>query len=69
MTTGYFKLDLGREVPLADIPAQLGHGEHTILRVDTKDGKTTVHFTGDPSHVAKVHANAVAEKLEDITKF
>lgn len=68
MALGNWKLDLGKEVALADVPAQLGKGAYTILRVDTAAGKTTVHFSGDGDDVAKALPQAVAAKLEDIAK-
>lgn len=69
MAAGYWKLDLGQEVALGDVPGHLGGGAFTIMRVDTHGGRTIVHFAGDGDEVAKKHARAVAIKLEDVTKL
>jgi hypothetical protein len=69
MAAGYWKLDLGQVVALADVPAHLGGGAFTIMRVDTRGGRTTVHFAGDSDEVTKRHAKAVATKLEEIVKL
>lgn len=68
MAAGYWKLDLGQEVALAEVPGHLG-GAFTIMRVDTQPGKTIVHFAGDGDEVAKKHARAVSIKLEDVAKL
>jgi hypothetical protein len=70
MATGYWKLEVDKEVPAADLSAQLGNGPFLVLRTDTRDGKTTIHFAGDDKDVAaaKLSAKPVAVKMEDIAK-
>lgn len=69
MAVGHWKLDLGKDVAPADVPAHLGAGGYTILRVDSQGGKTTVHFSGDAGEVSKAHPGATATKPEDIAKL
>ena len=69
MAVGHFKLNLGKEVALHEVPAKLGGGPFTILRVDTRDKKTTVHFSGESKEVKKAHPKAVAVKPADIAKL
>jgi hypothetical protein len=71
MATGYWKLDVNKEVSAADLSTHLGNGPFLVLRTDTHGGKTTIHFAGDDQHVAaaKLAAKPVAVKIEDIAKL
>jgi hypothetical protein len=71
MATGHWKLDVNKEVSAADLATHLGNGPFLVLRTDTRDGKTTIHFAGDEKDVAaaKFAARPVAAKLEDIAKL
>jgi hypothetical protein len=71
MATGYWKLDVNKEVSAADLSAHLGNGPFLVLRTDTHGGKTTIHFAGDDKDVAaaKFATPPVATKLEEIAKL
>ena len=71
MATGYWKLDVNKEVSAADLPTHLGNGPFLVLRTDTRDGKTTIHFTGDDKDVAaaKFSTKPAAVKMVAIAKL
>ena len=71
MATGYWKLDVNKEVSAADLSTHLGNGPFLVLRTDTRDGKTTIHFTGDDKDVAaaKFSTKPAAVKMEAIAKL
>jgi len=71
MATGYWKLEVNKEVSGPDLPAHLGNGPFLVLRTDTHAGKTTIHFTGDDKDVAAARfaTKPVAAKMEEIAKL
>ncbi|MEA2897776.1 MAG: hypothetical protein QOJ84_3391 [Bradyrhizobium sp.] len=71
MATGHWKLEVNKEVPAADLSAHLGNGPFLVLRTDTRDGKTTIHFAGDDKDVAaaKFATKPVGTRVEDIAKL
>ncbi|HEX8168820.1 MAG TPA: hypothetical protein VF601_23915 [Beijerinckiaceae bacterium] len=70
MATGYWKLDVDREVSSADVHSHL-NGPFTVLRIDSRGGKTIIYFSGEGKDAssAATKLKAAVVKLDDATKL
>jgi hypothetical protein len=68
MATAFFKLEEKREMSAADVAQTIGA---EVLRVDTREGKTTIYFSADTKDAAskELRSRASEVKLAEITKL